>query len=72
MDLVEKYIGEAKKDFITNAWGNLQSIKSIKDELEKAKKSKKDVFNSQTSKSMKNLEFIKRTEKLLKNNNEKV
>jgi len=60
-----KRFNEAKNDYITNAWGSMQSIKGIKSELEKAKKSKKDVFNSQTSKTMKNAEFIKKTKKLL-------
>lgn len=65
MDLIEKYIGEGKKDIMTNVWGTMQSIKSIKSDLEQAIKTKKDVFHSQTGKTMKNTDFIKKTKKLL-------
>lgn len=70
MELIDKYLGEGKKDYVTNVWGNLQLIKNIKDELKQAKKSKKDVWHSQTNKTMKYTDFVKKTEKILKGVNE--
>jgi len=52
--------------YLTNVWGNVQSLQGIESDLQSALNTNKDVYHPYTNKTMTNADFINKTQNILK------